>query len=984
MLKSLETLLLRYSRPLLFLSTPVIFFVELVVALFRALLLRSVNVLLVAFRAHWMEARGDLLMEDYASSGDGLVLKRAIKLYEGALGLRPTGDNRRSVLLLDLGAALRRFCTEQLADAARLTQAIMLHREALELLPPGHLSRPRALDGLATILLASFEQFGSLGDVTEAIEALREAMVLYPYADRNRSFLLTNLAYALWVHFRQLGDMSVLAEAIDLDREALALRRPGDSSRCSSLSNLASALIARFEKQGDSPSLAEAIDLQREAAYTCPIGDPARPVFLGNLATALLVRFEQDGDCNLIAEAVELSRQALKLCPAGHPDRSMSLTSLANALMYRFNREGDVQAVAEAICLYRQALILRPLGHPERSVTMDSLAGALLARFKQDEDMEALTEALTLRRGASDLLPRGNLNRAASLNNLAITLMALFKQNGDLEALAEATNLHRQALELRPPGHSESVRAGSLDNLAIALRARFATQGDIEALEEAISLHREALRLFPPNHPEYDSALTCLANALSMSFELHGEPEKLEEAIALHRQALHRRPPEHPGYSILLNNLASALQLRHDQRNDALAEAITLNRQALDLRPPPNPSRALTLANLGNALRAQYLQAFTTEAFEEDLALAREGLNICPYGHPMRQRFLFAVAGCLLLPGTAQFDFDAGVCHIKEALKDECSPARERLGRMVSASGALEVAHRFVGRDNGSSGSRQMLRDEAVLHVYVSSVQLLSRVADFGLDHASRLRELAGVETLSRNAAVFAIGTRREGDAVEMLEEGRGVFWSQALRLHGSGLELLSMDDQRELQRLFQVLESGSHQETLMSPAQRDRKIEERRRLSKKAESLIANIRSRPGMERFLLPPAFSSLLQSLPSTGFVVMLIDSQHGHRALLMERSNTRAMSIELSSPAGGFLSKAVQASLPRDGAARPLFSLDAQTVRAFGISKSRMRIKNSKACEPLENTLAEIWTTIVKPVIVALRLQVCINYANKAEG
>jgi hypothetical protein len=140
MLKALETPILRCCPPLLFLLTPLIFFVQLVVTLFRAVLLRSVNVLLVACCA--IEARGDLLMKDYASSGDGLVLERAIHLYEAGLGLRPTGDKRRSVLLLNLGTALGRFCTEQLAGAARLTQVIMLHREALELLPPGRLGRP--------------------------------------------------------------------------------------------------------------------------------------------------------------------------------------------------------------------------------------------------------------------------------------------------------------------------------------------------------------------------------------------------------------------------------------------------------------------------------------------------------------------------------------------------------------------------------------------------------------------------------------------------------------------------------------------------------------------------------------------------------------------------------------------------------------------------------------------------------------------------
>jgi hypothetical protein len=56
-----------------------------------------------------------------------------------------------------------------------------------------------------------------------------------------------------------------------------------------------------------------------------------------------------------------------------------------------------------------------------------------------------------------------------------------------------------------------------------------------------------------------------------------------------------------------------------------------------------------------------------------------------------------------------------------------------------------------------------------------------------------------------------------------------------------------------------------------MSAVHRERRAEECRRLSDAAETLIADVRSRPDMGRFLLPPAFNSLMQYLPETaGFV------------------------------------------------------------------------------------------------------------------
>jgi hypothetical protein len=99
---------------------------------------------------------------------------------------------------------------------------------------------------------------------------------------------------------------------------------------------------------------------------------------------------------------------------------------------------------------------------------------------------------------------------------------------------------------------------------------------------------------------------------------------------------------------------------------------------------------------------------------------------------------------------------------------------------------------------------------------------------------------------------------------------------------------------------MFRTLDShGIHLDS-MSIAQRERQVEEHRKLSEAAEALIANIRSRPGMERFLLPPAFASLVQSLPE-GFFVFLNVSELGHQALILDGSSKMAHTLSLVLPA-----------------------------------------------------------------------------------
>jgi hypothetical protein len=78
---------------------------------------------------------------------------------------------------------------------------------------------------------------------------------------------------------------------------------------------------------------------------------------------------------------------------------------------------------------------------------------------------------------------------------------------------------------------------------------------------------------------------------------------------------------------------------------------------------------------------------------------------------------------------------------------------------------------------------------------------------------------------------------------------------------------------------LFQAVDEGSHgMDTAdLSVTLRDEKIGECRRLRERAETLINvinSIRARPGIERCLKPPAFASLMQSLPHDGFVVVIV--------------------------------------------------------------------------------------------------------------
>jgi hypothetical protein len=128
-------------------------------------------------------------------------------------------------------------------------------------------------------------------------------------------------------------------------------------------------------------------------------------------------------------------------------------------------------------------------------------------------------------------------------------------------------------------------------------------------------------------------------------------------------------------------------------------------------------------------------------------------------------------------------------------------------------------------------------------------------------------------------------------------------------------------------------------------------------------------------MSRFLLPPAFSSLVQSLPESGFVVLLVASDLGHRALVLNRAHGVVASLGIVPPEGGFFSEAVRVSLPRDGGPD---TEDKNVIRLMGTSGRAKRMPK----DPLDQTLAQLWTLIVKPVVDKLNLQVSQNSVLKS--
>ncbi|KAF9232419.1 TPR-like protein [Melanogaster broomeanus] len=705
-----------------------------------------------------------------------------------------------------------------------------------------------ALHNLANALSRRFEQRGDGKDLDEAIQHHRTALQLRPEGHPDCSASLINLA--------NQGDGKDLDEAIQHHITALQLMPEGDPLCSASLNNLATALSRQFEQQGDGKDLDKAIQHHRTALQLLPEGHPDCSASLNNLATALSTRFEQQGDGKDLDEAIQHHRTALQLRPEGHPDHSASLNNLATALSTRFEQQGDGKDLEEAIQHHRTALQLRPEGHPLRSGSLNNLATALSRRFQQQGDGKDLDEAIQHHRTALQLRPEGHPLRSPSLNNLATALSRRFEQRGDGKDLDQAIQHHRTALQFLPEGHP--LHSGSLNNLATALSRRFEQRGDGKDLDQAIQHHRTALQLLPEGHPLRSGSLNNLATALSRRFQQQGDGKDLDQAIQHHRTALQFLPEGHPLRSGSLNNLATALSRRFQQQGDGkdLDEAIQHHRTALQLMPEGHPLRSGSLNNLATALSRQFEQQGDGKDLDEAIQHHRTALQLRPEGHPLRSPSLNNLA-------TALIDLEDGMHHYKLAAQ---FPSASPLERLRCSLTWVRVAEEHI--------------HASALDAYTQSLHLLD----------SHIR-MHFPQDLAVNAASCALRQGNICHAIELLEQGRALHWTQLARFRSTLDEFASGDTRAAmLVNQFQHLSAMLNRPADVSAEEdysitaTETKVQQYRNLLEQWNKIVEEIRTLEGFSQFLLPPLFGEI-QEAACKGPVIVLIASKFSCDAIIV---------------------------------------------------------------------------------------------------
>jgi tetratricopeptide (TPR) repeat protein len=518
-------------------------------------------------------------------------------------------------------------------------------------------------------------------------------------------------------------------------------------------------------------------------------------------------------------------------------------------------------------------------------------------------------------------------------------LVIRFSLSGQLKDLNDAISLHRDALKLRPAPHSR--RSTSLNNLAVGLIKRFSMSGRGEDLDEAISFYRDALELSPINHPDRHKALNNLAGALRTRFEQSGHLEDLDQAISIHRDVLEQLPALHPGRSNYLCNLANALvvQFQHSNKYEDLNETINTYYESVDALVSGHPSTCRTSFNLGTTLMKAYF-----------------------------------------LTGELQY-LDKSVVAFRVAVTCEAASTSDCFGAAKSWAHHADSCH------------------ESALDAYQAAIELLPRLATFGLELESRQQALTSSDGLARNAAACAIRSGQYDKAVELLEQGRAVFWSQALKLRTTMTDLRDTAPglEEKLRYISLALEQGSVRDVAsnMSPQQvisMEQEVSHFRHLNDDWLATVEEVRQLDGFQDFLHPKQLSTL-QGAAADGPVVVLNASQSACDTLILTPTGVRHIPLpDLSITDVTKLVKLIHCAIAQDG--RDILHPESNRAHIEGLVQQIPFISDtlqllrwplerhigrvSDIFEQSDNifryVLGMLWEAVVEPIVHMLDLKV----------
>ncbi|KAF6765581.1 CHAT domain-containing protein [Ephemerocybe angulata] len=751
-------------------------------------------------------------------------ITHAISMLQQAVVLTPHIHPKLPVYLNNLAISLtRRFgCTGAPSDIA---DAISAQRKAVELTPHGHADLPGRLDNLGLSFAHRFERFGEHSDIADAISAQQKAIDLIPHGRADLPGHFTNLGNTFRRRFERTGKLSDMADAISAHQKAVDLTPQGHAALPGYLTNLGASFTHRFQRTGKLSDIADAISTHQKAVDTTPHGHADLPGYLTNLGASFALRFDRTGEPSDIADSISAKQKAVDLTPHGHSNLPAYLNNLGTSLTRRFGCAGELSDIAESISAHQKAVDLTPKDHTDLPGRLNNLGASFTCRFERTDELSDIANAISAQQKAVGLTPHGHASLPTYLNNLAISLTRRFKRTGEPSDIADAISTQQKAVDVTPDGHADLP--GYLANLGTSFTCRFEGTGELSYIADAIAAQQKAVDLTPKGHADLPARLNNLGNTFSRRFERTGKLSDLADAIAAQQKAVDLIPSGGPNLPTFLNNLGGSFARRFERTGELsdIADAISVQRNAVDLTPHGHadlPGRHFNLAT-------SFYARFTSFDDSEDLG--------------------------------------ESISHYKASAISTSGPPRVKLD--AAKRWARTLIHHHP-------------QSPEVLLSFNTALSLITLIAGLEQTVRGRYTQLEDISGLALEAAAAACALGRADKALEWLEQGRCLVWSQLnalrtplddLRSHDEKLADSIADTAKQLETAGSSRGQSHVDMSLSEKISLGDDARAHLTLARKWDDLLKTARAIPGFESFLMPLSCSTLMQNLPESGPVLVI---------------------------------------------------------------------------------------------------------------